>query len=197
MTRWRRQHRDSFFSQFAPSYERTARWLQSYLTSDSRLLFLICDPSGRPVGNVGLCGLQDDAAELDNVMRAEPVTVPRMGFLATSALLDWWFSEIPTTRLTLRVFADNQRAVALYDALGFSRQGLVPVIAESVGDEIRYRPATSAEAPGATKFWLSMSLAYDAVLADNVGGNNAATGMALARNAAIRCEAELCFRQFQ
>ncbi len=159
MTRWRTQHGSTFFSQFAPTCERTGRWLQKYLADDQRLLLLICDAAGNRIGNVGLCGIQAGAAELDNVIRAEPTTVPRMGYLATRALIAWWFGEMSAGRLTLRVFSDNLRAIALYDALGFRCDAVIPVVAESLDEEIRYRPAGADQAPQAERHWLAMSLA--------------------------------------
>jgi RimJ/RimL family protein N-acetyltransferase len=44
---------------------------------------------------------------------------------ALGLAIDYCWNQLNLTRLALTVFADNNRAIALYDALGFTREGVL------------------------------------------------------------------------
>lgn len=117
--RWRRASMTAFLTVFDPTPEKTHHYLTAFSLPDpARILFLI-EHEDRTVGHIGLCNIAADGAEIDNVMRGEPVEVA--GFMrdAHIALLRWAFSALDVPVIYLNVLADNTRAVRAYERTGF------------------------------------------------------------------------------
>src|SRR5690606_11583140 len=99
---------------------RTANWLAKVvLPSQDRILFLIIDADEKLIGNVGFANLNDESAELDNVLRAEVSRYPKIAAAAVQSLLAWAFADLGVKSIYLNVFANNDKAVTLYRTLGF------------------------------------------------------------------------------
>lgn len=128
LTRWRAANSDKFLTQFTPTVERTRRWLTTVvLPDDTRILFLICDETGQPVGNIGLCNMSDSSVELDNVLRGERDGAAGLVYFSTLALLDWAFQQLNVASIWLHVFLGNERAIRLYQKVGFVEAGCRPL----------------------------------------------------------------------
>jgi RimJ/RimL family protein N-acetyltransferase len=120
MARWRQQAMHAFLTRFEATPERTHQWLvERVVPDDTRILFLICDTDGRPVGHYGVCHVGHDSAELDNVLRGERAAHPQLMYFAELALLAWLRTELGIQDVYLHVLADNARAIALYESAGF------------------------------------------------------------------------------
>jgi perosamine synthetase len=125
--RWRAAHADAFPTQFPVTDAGTARWLRAgVLDAHDRLLFLVCDRHGHPVGHLGFANALagDRELEVDNVLRGEPGDAGLMA-VALDALLRWGREVLGAQRVHLRVFEDNRRAVGFYERLGFRTLGTI------------------------------------------------------------------------
>lgn len=124
LTRWRRRAGRFFFTRFEPSDERTRGWLDRVvLADDTRILFLVTDAEGRPVGNLGACNVTEDGAELDNYIRGERGGDPRLMLLSGLSLAGWLYAALNVEKIHSRVLADNSRVLALYEATGCFQRG--------------------------------------------------------------------------
>jgi RimJ/RimL family protein N-acetyltransferase len=144
---WRAAHSKAFLTVFAPDAEATRDYLTRFSLPDpARILFLIEDVAGRPVGNIGLCNVSEGDAELDNVLRGEAVTAKDFMVHAHRALLRWSFSQLGVRLVYLNVIDDNERAIRCYYKIGF-REGARRALLRQV-QEHGYRLVPESSASG-------------------------------------------------
>jgi hypothetical protein len=102
LCRWRGANRSCFLTVFTPSVERTSAYFLDYLLPDpARILFIVHAADSTMVGNIGLCNVARDGAEVDNVIRGEASPLSTIMVDAQRTLLDWSFRELdsaPTRR---------------------------------------------------------------------------------------------------
>jgi perosamine synthetase len=142
--RWRERSAFAFPTRFPVTREGTARWLRSgVLDVPDRILFLVQDRFGHTVGHLGFAGAGGDerALEVDNVVRGEPDVQPGLMGAALTGLLEWAQDCFRPDRIHLRVFADNDHAIAFYGRHGFHETARTPLRREEDGDVVRYVPA--------------------------------------------------------
>jgi len=146
--RWRRMHMSSFLTVFEPTIEKTKTYLNNYVLSDaSRILFLVRDIDAKLVGNIGLCNVDHDGAELDNVIRGEACRHTTIMLDAQRTLLNWAFTELQVPFVYLHVLADNSRAIRAYQRAGFVVVRNVPLSRQCTDDGYRLVPASVDGAP--------------------------------------------------
>lgn len=140
LTGWRRSNMDHFLTQFDPTPARTALWLRdSVLEDDGRILFLIRDADGRPVGQYGLCGVEPGRAELDNAIRGEP-GAPGLMLCAELHLLALALRPLRAELGLARVFSNNLAARLLHKEVGLQCVRSQYLRSARVGHELRYEP---------------------------------------------------------
>ena len=171
LSEWRRDNYFAFPTQFPVSDEGTKRWLRKgVLNVADRLLFLVCDRHGRPVGHLGFANALagDRQMEVDNVVRGDKQAQPGLMSAAMEALVAWGEEMFGPREIHLRVFEDNQRALAFYERLGFVRDGTTPLRCEErPGGVVAFVPADSSD--DADRWFLRMTHARkgtDPFLAD-------------------------------
>lgn len=149
LSRWREENSFAFPTQFPVSDEGTARWLRSsILDVPDRVLFLVCDRHGHPVGHLGFAGALAGCREMeiDNVVRGEKDVDPGLMSAAMDALVAWGDEMFGPREVHLRVFEDNERAVGFYERLGFVRVGDIALRREErEGGVLAFVPAAHEE----------------------------------------------------
>jgi RimJ/RimL family protein N-acetyltransferase len=92
-------------------------------------LFWIQTLKGSLIGHLGLYrfDFKKQSCEIDNVVRGRKNIMPGIMTLATKSLLNWSFSALGLKVITLRVFSDNERAMALYQRCGFKKVKDIPL----------------------------------------------------------------------
>lgn len=167
LSRWRHEHGDAFPTQFAVTDAGTARWLRAGLLDvEDRLLFLVCDRHGHPVGHLGFAGALsgDRAMAIDNVVRGERDADRGLMSLALEALLRWATEMFAPRELNLLVFEDNVHALRFYERLGFRASRSIPLArTEPQPGTIAYVPAELGA--GADRRFLAMT--YEAPAVDS------------------------------
>ncbi len=143
LTKWRNQYMQCFLTQFAATEERTSQWLKNtVLPAEDRILFLVCDQIGQAIGNFGLCKVGKEYAELDNILRGEKVVCRNLFYYAAIALLNWIFKALNISVASLHVFSNNNRAISLYERIGFETIGLQSLSRVAAGNEVSYVACT-------------------------------------------------------
>src|SRR5271166_2449863 len=128
LSRWRAENMAAFLTVFQSTPKKTAAFLARVsLPAPSRLLCLLRNAAGTPVGNIGLCNIAEGSAELDNVLRGVQAGAPGFMRRATSAFLDWSFGALDLREIYLQVLEDNAHAIRLYEAVGFQRGERLPL----------------------------------------------------------------------
>jgi RimJ/RimL family protein N-acetyltransferase len=138
LARWRTAAQDWFPTQFPVSLEGTRNWLADrVLAVPDRILYWIRgDHDGVRMGHVGLFHLDDSGTtmELDNVVKAVSRPMPGLMQACVHALMGWAEHELGLQELSLRVFADNERAIRLYERCGFHTACKIPLVKIAEGE---------------------------------------------------------------
>lgn len=157
LANWREKFYDAFPSRFQVTLEGTANWLQKQvIENDDRFLFLIKENSNI-LGHLGFFRFnkEENSCEIDNVVKG----VDGYSGLMTTALrevIEFAFNKLRLSKLSLRVFSDNERAIRLYKNCGFKEQKLIPLLREGT-DEI-YSWQECENPSKAQRFFLQMIL---------------------------------------
>jgi RimJ/RimL family protein N-acetyltransferase len=139
---WRDAHADGFTTRFPVTDDGTRTWLQrDVIDNPSRVLFLLVDTAGRPLGSVGFMagGAVALPVEIDHVLRGEPAPP---GFMAQAlqALLDWLNDHVGRQPVGLRVLASNPRALRYYGKCGFHEVGRINLVEHRDGQRVSLVP---------------------------------------------------------
>jgi perosamine synthetase len=147
LARWRANNQLAFATRFPVSEEGTRHWLRSnVLEREDRILFLVCEPTGHPVGHIGLANVLNENREMevDNVLRGEKAS-PGLMSGALRKLCEWARARFSPSRFYLRVLSDNEHAVDFYRRLGWKEDEREPLTKEVEGEREILRPASAGE----------------------------------------------------
>lgn len=137
LTEWRNTHGRFFLTRFEATPERTRRWLVgSVLPDEARLMFMIEDGNGDPVGHVGVRRLDEPVVELDNMIRGRSGGGGQLMFWSEIALLVWVFNTLKARGACLHVFTNNWIPISIHQAIGFKIADTFPLVRRKVGDEM-------------------------------------------------------------
>jgi RimJ/RimL family protein N-acetyltransferase len=140
---WRKKHEIWFPSQFEVTPERTKKWFEERVIGASdRLLFMI-EVNGEFVGHVGLFrfNFNDRVCDIDNILRGVD-KYPGIIESAINNMMQWGKKEFGLEGYTLETASDNDRALKLYERMGFKEAKRVPLIKTNKNNCIEW-----AEAP--------------------------------------------------
>src|ERR1044072_2380662 len=166
--RWRRARMPSFLTVSIPPPEKPRRYLTEFSLPDAaRILFLVTDCDSRYVGHIGLCNISPDGAEIDNVMRGEPINAPGFMVRAHAALLGWAFSTLDIPLAYLNVLADNSQAIRTYDKVGFHAAGTTALTREEFDGGYRLKPAPESDTGKTGPALVRMELRRDTFFAND------------------------------
>ena len=127
---WRDRAQDFFPSQFTVTFEGTKSWLENQVIKNfDRILFLVSSERGIPVGHLGLYRFdwKKKSCEIDNVIRGRDDLLAGIMTPATHQVGAWALRTLGVKTLYLRVLADNQRAVDLYERCGYRGVKRIPL----------------------------------------------------------------------
>ena len=141
MTKWRNTHREAFFTWREWTEISMREWLAtSYGPDGEDILFMVVTPEGRPFGHMALSNFVDEgrACEFGRVLRGSNAGPENGMTWAASALLHWAHSALGVERFFLEVLQNNDRAIAMYERLGFRVTSSVLLTRESRGAVTRW-----------------------------------------------------------
>lgn len=117
MTEWRNKFWQGFLTKFHATEERTKNWLQKeVIDNENRILFLILIDE-KKIGHIGIHRYDEmiNTADIDNVLRGVRNDFPRIMGEVIKAIFKLMFKELKLSRVQLRVFSDNHKAISLYE----------------------------------------------------------------------------------
>jgi len=120
LTKWRKKHLYSFGSKFEPSEDRTKKWLkEQIIEKPDRILFLIIY-NNKKIGHIGLCNFNrsSNSGEIDNVLRGRKIGPYNIMEIALRSILRLGFEYFELSKIWLKVFSDNYKAINLYERSG-------------------------------------------------------------------------------
>lgn len=110
--------------------EEAAGWVERFLGANPGLAAVIIEADGAPAGFIEISGQPDDPnyghkVEVD-ICIGEPARWDQgLGADALLTLLLWFFTETPAVRVFLQPRVANERAVHVYEKVGFRREGVL------------------------------------------------------------------------
>jgi RimJ/RimL family protein N-acetyltransferase len=114
-----------FFGQFQPmTLTQEQQWYEQMLQDDSVINFAT-EYNGQHIGGSGFCAIdrQNRNAEVGLFIGITDLWDKGLGREVLEALVKYGFDELNLNRIYLRVFAENKRAVHLYEKVGFQHEG--------------------------------------------------------------------------
>jgi len=167
MAEWRNLHKTAFFTWITATADDTRRWLaQTYAPQDTDIIFMLERPDGVPFGHVALYNFQADApaCEFGRILRGPGAPAGAMKQCCL-AVLDWAATRLGIERFWLEVFADNERAIALYEWLGFAPGERLALKRIDAGGVTRWEKTLTPASgmPAADGYALRMELAAAAL----------------------------------
>ena len=114
-----------YFGQFAPmSLEEETRWYESTF-QDPSIRALAIEFEGQHIGGAGFTHIDERnrSAEAGLFIGPPDLWDQGLGYDAMHTLVHFGFEQMNLHRIYLRVFAENARAIHLYEKLGFQHEG--------------------------------------------------------------------------
>jgi perosamine synthetase len=149
--RWRSAHADTFPTQFKVTSAGTAKWLaEAVVSNPDRLLMLVADRLGRPIGHVGVT-LSADARisallegdrllEFGYLLRGETAPAGIMAD-ATRTLISWCHEQFAPFAIYSVTFEHNRGAVGFCEAAGGVVRDMIPLARHAGYHSVEYRRA--------------------------------------------------------
>ncbi|MCX6798439.1 MAG: GNAT family N-acetyltransferase [Candidatus Falkowbacteria bacterium] len=130
LSRWRKKHEFWFQAQFPISAERTIAWFKNkVIGAPDRLLFII-KVDDLYIGHVGLFrfNFENLTCEIDNIVRGEDNVVPGIIGDSVAKMMEWGKNNFGIKNYTLQTTSDNDKALRLYDKMGFVEIKRIPLL---------------------------------------------------------------------
>jgi len=160
LSEWRRENSFAYPSRFPVTDSGTARWLQDRLLAvEDRVLFLVLDRHGEPVGHMGFANAfnSEGTLEADNIVRGTKAGHKGIMSDGMRVMLEWAEEKLGPAEIFLRVFSDNARAIEFYKRLGFVEGGLLPLRRHEQGEAVAYLPMEENDPAAPDKHFLRMT----------------------------------------
>lgn len=161
LSTWRRKNELWFPRIFKVTDKRTRNWLQNFvIDKPDRILFMIEDDNGKTYGHLGFYRYkpQDNSCELDNVIRGLK-TMPGLMTHCIDSLIKWGYSNLKIDTFYLTTFADNKKAVNLYERCNFRKiDRLIPLKRVRDGNEVAWEEIGDGKMAKAQRYYLRMKL---------------------------------------
>jgi [ribosomal protein S5]-alanine N-acetyltransferase len=114
---------------FSTGYSRRslAEWIETHRHHVDEVLWAIAlKDSDRCIGHVGLYGIDHRVRKAEfGITIHESQWEKGFGGQATSAVLEFGFSQLNLNKVSLTVLANNGRAIKLYEHMGFRQDGVL------------------------------------------------------------------------
>lgn len=124
---WRKSNMESFLTKFDINAANVSSFLSGVTIPDPARLLFIAAEQGRAIGNIGLCNIEAQSAEIDNVLRGFSAQNPDFMYRSAVSLIKWAHFHLGVIHFYLHVLENNVKAIRLYKKLGFCVQDRMPL----------------------------------------------------------------------
>lgn len=159
--KWRKENEKWFFSQFEVTTERTTKWFkEKVIETPGRMLFII-KADNEYIGHVGLFrfDFETRTCEIDNIVRGESKYPGIMGN-AIMNMMDWGRINLGLVNYSLKTTSDNEKAIRLYNRLGFKETARIPLIQVEGKDGQEWTEAPEGYDRETFRYYIVMRTSY-------------------------------------
>ena len=123
MCKWREKYINSFVTIFKPTKAGTVKWLQmNYFNNPEDIIFFVESIDKIPFGHLSLYNFNfsKNECEYGRIIKGISMEPKDSMKLASLNIINWGFNVLNLNKIHLEVFEDNNRAIKLYNEIGFS-----------------------------------------------------------------------------
>jgi|SRR6267143_1618627 len=129
LTEWRKKYWHWFATKFEVTEDRTRKWLRDEVIDNSDKILFIIILENKKIGQCGIFRYDEinNSAEIDNILRGVRGSYPGVMEKVEKSVLKWMFEDLKLSKVQLRVFSDNYKAINLYERCKMLTVGTIPV----------------------------------------------------------------------
>ena len=161
LSQWRRENPSISTGTFEVTEERTEKWLDRHVVDrDDRILFLILGLDGTSIGHLGFSSFnyEERCCEVDAVLRGIKDRYPGIMAFAMHSLIYWGLRDLKLEHIKLRVFSDNEGAIAFYYKCGFVFLTQIPLYKVKLPGEEKWEVAADGLYDRIERYYTEMEL---------------------------------------
>jgi len=143
ITTWRKKYWYAFGTKFNPTKDNTRKWLKEKVIHDPNKILFLIKLNNKKIGHMGLCNFneKDNSIEIDNVIRAYRQGYPGLMEKALKSLIKWGFQDLKLSKVLVKVFSDNYKAINLYQRCGLLTVYSIPLKRSVINDGWKWEEA--------------------------------------------------------
>jgi len=160
LTKWRKKYGNYFATKFEPTEERTRKWIKEQVIKNrDKILFLII-LNKQKIGNIGFFNYNknNNSAEIDNVLRGERKEYAGLMENVLYSMFNIGFKELKLSKITLKVFSDNNKAINLYERCGMLEVKQIPLKKIITNDGWRWEESLLKKHENSHRFFSFMEI---------------------------------------
>ena len=138
-TTWRKNNLQWFHTEFTPTEEKSQKWITKILDDPQRILFMIF-LDGKRIGQTGLDTFveSENSIEVTGTIKDKSIKDHRIMEYARNALINWAFEYLDVSKVIIRHFSDNYRAINLSERCGLQTVNSIPMKRKIVNNELSW-----------------------------------------------------------
>ena len=142
-TIWRKNNLQWFHTEFSPTEEKSQKWIKKTLDDPQRILFMIF-LDGKKIGQTGLNTYVESENSIDvtGTIKDKSVKDHRIMEYARKALIRWAFEYLDVSKVIIRHFSDNYKAISLSERCGLLPINSIPMKRKIINNELSWRKTT-------------------------------------------------------
>ena len=128
ITKWRRKNWQHFLTKFNVTEQGTRKWIDDIINDSGRILFFIIYNNTK-IGHVGIhkYNKKNNSADIDSVLKAARISQKGLMDEVFKTMFKWMFESLGLSKIQLRVFSDNFKAINLYERVGMLTINSIPI----------------------------------------------------------------------
>jgi RimJ/RimL family protein N-acetyltransferase len=159
-TIWRKNNLQWFHTEFSPTEEKSQKWIKKILDDPQRILFMIF-LDGKKIGQTGLSTYVESENSIDvtGTIKDKSVKDHRIMEYARKALIRWAFEYLDVSKVIIRHFSDNYKAINLSERCGLLPINSIPMKRKIINNELSWRKTTlNSDKEIAEKYLIEMGI---------------------------------------
>jgi len=144
LTKWRKQYRNNFGSDFTIDENKTKKWIKEQVLSNiDKIVFLIY-VDNQKIGIISTSEYDEDtnSAILDTMMKDPKFELPGLMTTIEKVYLKWMFDGLKLEKIRGVLFSDNLKMMKIHTKCGWKLLEVVPIEQTKTKDGIKWVKST-------------------------------------------------------
>ena len=144
LTKWRKQYRNNFGSDFTIDENKTKKWIREQVLSKiDKIVFLIY-VDNQKIGIISTSEYDEDtnSAILDTMMKDPKFELPGLMTTIEKVYLKWMFDGLKLEKIRGVLFSDNLKMMKIHTKCGWKLLEVVPIEQTKTKDGIKWVKST-------------------------------------------------------